>query len=188
MDPTHTLRMVSLPCPPPKALQGQPRAWGSKFNQRKAENCCPLLTVLRGMCGCSEACVDLQSASTGALLSSGDLPLADALLASLLGSSPKKNTEGKNTWRKLSAHMGCPQSASSPSSASTSSALWPMDFQARCKLRQLPLPRHGSCEFGLQLPPAAALHGTSSCPRRSAAGSEGWPAQHTPPQHEVALF
>lgn len=152
--------------------------------------------MLRGMCGCSEGCVDLQSASTGALLSSGDLPLADALLASLLGSSPKKKNHGgkktlQSTWRKLSAHMGHPQSASSPSSASTSSALWPMDFQARCKLRQLPPPRHGSCEFGLQLPPAAAPHGTSSCPRRSAAGSEGWRAQHsspTPSQHEVALF
>lgn len=185
--------MVSLPCPPPKALQGQPRAWGSKFNKGKAGNCCPLLTVLRGMCGCSEGCVDLQSASTGALLSSGDLPLADALLASLLGSSPKKKImEGtktlQSTWRKLSAHMGHPQSASS---ASTSSALWPMDFQARYKLRQLPPPRHGSCEFGLQLPPAAAPHGTSSCPCRSAAGSEGWRAQHsspTPSQHEVALF
>lgn len=59
--------------------------------------------MLRGMCGCSEGCVDLQSASTGALLSSGDLPLADALLASLLGSSPKKKKimEGRRPCRAL---------------------------------------------------------------------------------------
>lgn len=128
VDSAHTLWMVSLPCPPPKALQGHPRAW------RKAENCCPLLTLLRGMCGCSERCVDLQSASTGALLSSGPAPGRHpaGLPAGVL---TKKSMVGKktlqNTWRMLSAHMGHPQSAPSPSSASTRSALWPMDFQAR---------------------------------------------------------
>lgn len=59
-------------------------------------------------------------------------------------------------------------------------------FPGSLKLRQLPPPRQGSCGFGLQLHPAAALHGTSSCPCRSAAGSEGWPTQHSTPQHETA--